>query len=919
VALGRVVVDRGDERGEARLGLAVVGGARVAHERRQREDEPVAQAAVAGAPVRAPEHGRRCGRERRWRAQHGHGDGARIDRASGGVEAGAPGCRPSVHPQARRTPTDDPDVALRLIPTTEAAPAERTARALDDELLARARAALDRRDLDAYAACAGETAKLDDPQRRYVARRTLVELGLEARPGDHGPAAAATLLATAGVALEVLETAPAEPVLLNLAGVALFELGALRGADALFVAAKRLDPALPHLEQNRRALKKRRKAGVTVQTPATVRTALPALERRAKAVAAAARPGEPGSISLCMIVRDEERVLDRCLASAAGAVDEIVVVDTGSTDRTVEIARAHGARVLEHAWDDDFSAARNVGLDAATGDWILHLDADEVLADGAAARLRELTRRSWREGFLLTLHHGLGDDHADAAVNDALRLFRNDAAYRFEGRVHETVLGRLPAGAPERIERAGVRVDHDGYTAAIRDAKDKGRRNLDLLERQLREEAPTAYLHFNLGTEYGAEGDRRRAAEHFAKAWTMLLADARADAQPFAPALAARYAGVLRATGRAPEAAAVVEDGLKLFPDFTDLVLEQATLARERGDLAEAERLLRRCLELGDAPARLVHRTAAGTFLAATDLGRVLLAAGDARGAEALLLETLAAHPAHHGGVDALAAAMLARGASAGDVEAAVEARVGTPPPALRFTLAGVLHGAGLAADAEAQLRAALAAAPEMDDARLALAEALVAQRRYAEAADAAAGVAEDSPWAAKAATAHAFAAIAAGDAELAGAALQRAERAGTPAHQRAVLAAWAGTATDRPVPHAGLPLLRRALDTMLRVQDVDAFVRLLPVADRVEGLAARERRELLAGLYLHRGFLDSAADEWAAACEEDGPDSRALTGLARVAAARGDADGARLFAEAALELDPSATAAERLLAALDG
>ena len=84
-------------------------------------------------------------------------------------------------------------------------------------------------------------------------------------------------------------------------------------------------------------------------------------------------------LSLCMIVRDEAQLLPGCLESVRGAVDEIVAVDTGSSDATPEIVRAHGGLLLRHAWREDFSAARNVSLDAATGDWILWMDADERL------------------------------------------------------------------------------------------------------------------------------------------------------------------------------------------------------------------------------------------------------------------------------------------------------------------------------------------------------------------------------------------------------------------------------------------------------------------------------------------------------------------------------------------------------------
>jgi tetratricopeptide (TPR) repeat protein len=814
-------------------------------------------------------------------------------------------------------------VALRLIDTSQSAVPAVSSLAPDAELLARARAALARADYDAFLQVAADTAGIEDPQRRYVARRSLVEAGLEPRPQESGTATATRLLAAAGAALDVLAPEPAEPFLLNLAGVALYELDASKGAEALFRAAQRLDRDLEHVETNLRQLKKRRKAGVRVKLPQPVAAAIPALDRRAKAIAAAAKPGEPQTISLCMIVRDEEAVLGRCLASVAGAVDEIVVVDTGSTDRTAEIAREHGAKVLEHAWTDHFAEARNVGLEAATGDWILHLDADEAVAAGEAGRLKELTRRSWREGFLLTLVNKLGTDDGDTVmVYEALRLFRNRPHHRFEGRVHETVLHRLPADAPERVEVGGVGLDHDGYLHTARAAKDKTRRNLELLERQLREEQPSAYLHFNLGTEYAALGDLATAAEHFDRAWRLLTADRDPAAQPFGPALASRNAATLRALGRTEAAARAAEAGLGIFPDFTDLVFEQAAAARAEGDLAAAEELLRRCLELGDAPARYVRLVGAGSFVAASELGAVLLARGKGDEAEQLLLDTLAVHPRHDGAIEPLALAMLGRGASAQDVAEAVRSHTGEPTADVRFALAAAFHGAGLAAAAETELRAALDQAPELDAARVALAEALLSQKRFAEAAAEAAAVAEDSPWAPKAAVSQAFAALVAGDLAVAADALERAERAGTPEHDRAVLTAWAqvaaggeGRVGPESLPTAGLGLLFTAVEALLRVEEFDAFAALLPLTERVEGLTPRERRELLGSVYLRRGFLDSAAEEWALACDEGGPDARSLAGLAQVAAARGEAGDAQVFAEAALELDPTTVAAHRVLA----
>ena len=115
-------------------------------------------------------------------------------------------------------------------------------------------------------------------------------------------------------------------------------------------------------------------------------------------------------LTLCVIARDEEAMLPDCLASVRGVVDEIVVVDTGSKDATPAIAANAGARVVERAWDDDFSAARNAGLEACSGDWVLVLDADERLAPGAGKALRRALRDPSFHCGLLPLHNAASLD-----------------------------------------------------------------------------------------------------------------------------------------------------------------------------------------------------------------------------------------------------------------------------------------------------------------------------------------------------------------------------------------------------------------------------------------------------------------------------------------------------------------------------
>ena len=161
-----------------------------------------------------------------------------------------------------------------------------------------------------------------------------------------------------------------------------------------------------------------------------------------------------------------------------------------------------------------------MSLRAARGDWILYLDADEVLLAEDVPLLRSLTGRTWREAFYLSETNHTGDlEHGTAVTHSALRMFRNRPEYRFEGRVHEQIANRLPCYLPERIEATGVRIEHYGYLAGVRDARAKSARNIDLLRRQQEEGGPSAFVSFNLGSEHAAAGDAGAALAEFERSW----------------------------------------------------------------------------------------------------------------------------------------------------------------------------------------------------------------------------------------------------------------------------------------------------------------------------------------------------------------------------------------------------------------
>ncbi len=199
------------------------------------------------------------------------------------------------------------------------------------------------------------------------------------------------------------------------------------------------------------------------------------------------------TLSLCLIAKDEASMLPACLASVAGVVDELIVVDTGSSDDTASLARAAGAKVVEHTWQDDFAAARNAGLAACTGDWVLVLDADERLAPGGGAALRAALRRVDFDCGLLPLHNAAATDAAAAEVLSGRarrgepillpRLLRRTADLAYRGVIHESIAHWL-LEAGRTTTRIEAPIIHLGAVPSYRQERGKDARNLGLLERR---------------------------------------------------------------------------------------------------------------------------------------------------------------------------------------------------------------------------------------------------------------------------------------------------------------------------------------------------------------------------------------------------------------------------------------------------
>lgn len=211
--------------------------------------------------------------------------------------------------------------------------------------------------------------------------------------------------------------------------------------------------------------------------------------------------GEKLPISLCMIVKNEEKYLADCLRSVNHFVSEIVVVDTGSTDKTIAIAEEFGAKIFHFEWINDFSAARNYSLEQATQPYILQLDADEEILKGGVAWFYE--NYPYKNlGYFLEIHNLKDLNKRDVMASHFLiRFFKNDPSIRYIKAVHENVT--LPNN---NVGYSSALILHKGY--ADNERKDeKSARNFGLLKQQFKEDPNSPFVHFYFAQQYYAAGD----------------------------------------------------------------------------------------------------------------------------------------------------------------------------------------------------------------------------------------------------------------------------------------------------------------------------------------------------------------------------------------------------------------------------
>jgi len=224
-------------------------------------------------------------------------------------------------------------------------------------------------------------------------------------------------------------------------------------------------------------------------------------------------------ISICMIMKNEEKNLRKCLDSVKSLECELILVDTGSTDSTISIAKEYTDNVYHFDWIRDFAAARNYSLSLASNDWVLILDCDEYITSVDLDSLTLFMRKHPDKIGLLSRRNHYEMNQTDSVYTDQVERFFDRRLYHYTGEVHEQVV--LKPSAPTSISRRkapiNLYLEHSGYMGTPEELYAKSMRNADILKEMLVKNPNNPYLYFQLGQCYNMLHDDEKALYYYDK------------------------------------------------------------------------------------------------------------------------------------------------------------------------------------------------------------------------------------------------------------------------------------------------------------------------------------------------------------------------------------------------------------------
>jgi tetratricopeptide (TPR) repeat protein len=360
-----------------------------------------------------------------------------------------------------------------------------------------------------------------------------------------------------------------------------------------------------------------------------------------------------------MIVKNEEAMLPRCLDSVHHMVDEMVIVDTGSTDSTIEIAERYGARVFSYPWNGSFADARNYAMQQAKMDWIFIMDADDELPPEDTGKLRELTSGSlpataW---FCKTISY-LGDvpNPGNVICNLNIYLVRNHMGYRFTGDIHEQIACADPV-QKTTTAISDMRIYHYGYLNGAIRSQGKRERNMAMILRELEKRPDDPFMLYNLGNEYFALSKVQKAYDCYLKSYAHFDPEV-----GYSTKLIMRIVACCDTLGETAEQLKFIEIGLKHYPAYTDLEFIRGTLWLSKERYLAAIRSYKKCLKMGEAPLLLSNIPGVGTYKAAQMLCQLHYNLGETSAAMRYARMALKFRPANREVIGHLATMLMEQG-----------------------------------------------------------------------------------------------------------------------------------------------------------------------------------------------------------------------------------------------------------------
>lgn len=334
------------------------------------------------------------------------------------------------------------------------------------------------------------------------------------------------------------------------------------------------------------------------------------------------------SLSLCMIVKNEENNLERCLESIKDIVDEMIIVDTGSTDDTIKIAEKYSAKIFFYKWDNSFANARNYSLSKASKDWILIMDADDELKSEDKDKVIKLIDN---ENNRLDAYYGetlsyLGNSSDNTILSSMnIRFIKNGKGYKFSGDIHEQITpGNEDADKQNFIGLVDIKFYHYGYLDKVVKEKNKRKRNMDILQKRLKENPNDAFTLFNMSTEYIGNHEYAEALKYLKKAYKNFN-----PSFGFGSKLILKMIACNEMLQQFDDCLTLIEDGLKYYPDCTDFEFYRTNIFFMKKQYFSAIESAKKCISMGESPVLLRECLGVGTYRPYYLLGIIYSNIGD--------------------------------------------------------------------------------------------------------------------------------------------------------------------------------------------------------------------------------------------------------------------------------------------------